>query len=64
MLKQVYNDRTNKGLLVHHGLAKEEQHRLTGCRQQADRFFGDLFEWRTQHAPANGRVGEPGGIVA
>jgi ATP-dependent DNA helicase DinG len=62
LLNKLYNDRTNKGLLVHHGLRKEEQ-QVDRCRQQADMFFGDLFEWRTQHAPANGRVGEPG-IVA
>ena len=59
LLNKLYNDRTNKGLLVHHGLRKEEQ-QVDRCRQQADMFFGDLFEWRTQHAPANGRVGEPG----
>jgi ATP-dependent DNA helicase DinG len=62
VLNKLYNDRTNKGLLVHHGLTREQQ-QVDRCRHQADMFFGDLFEWRTQHAPKNGRVSEPG-IVA
>jgi ATP-dependent DNA helicase DinG len=62
VLNKLYNDRTHKGLLVHHGLAREEQ-QVDRCRHQADVFFGDLFEWRSQHAPKNGRVAEPG-VVA
>jgi ATP-dependent DNA helicase DinG len=61
-LNKLYNDRTNKGLLVHHGLAREQQ-QVDRCRHQADMFFGDLYEWRTQHAPKNGRVSEVG-VVA
>jgi ATP-dependent DNA helicase DinG len=59
VLNKLYNDRTNKGLLVHHGLTREQQ-QVDRCRHQADMFFGDLFEWRTQHAPKNGRVNEVG----
>ncbi len=62
VLNKLYNDRTNKGLLVHHGLAREQQ-QVDRCRHQADVFFGDLYEWRAQHAPKNGRVSEAG-IVA
>jgi ATP-dependent DNA helicase DinG len=62
VLNKLYNDRTNKGLLVHHGLAREQQ-QVDRCRHQADMFFGDLFEWRTQHAPKNGRV-SAAGVVA
>jgi ATP-dependent DNA helicase DinG len=59
LLNKLYNDRTNKGLLVHHGLRAEQQ-QVDRCRHAADMFFGDLFEWRAQHAPPNGRVSEPG----
>ncbi len=62
VLNKLYNDRSNKGLLVHHGLAREQQ-QVDRCRHQADMFFGDLFEWRAQHAAKNGRVSEAG-IVA
>ncbi len=62
VLNKLYNDRTNKGLLVHHGLTREQQ-QVDRCRYQADMFFGDLFEWRTQHAAKNGRVNEAG-VVA
>jgi ATP-dependent DNA helicase DinG len=58
LLNKLYNDRTHKGLLVHHGLVDEER-QVDRCRHEADMFFGDLFEWRSQHAPANGRVSEP-----
>jgi len=62
VLNKLYNDRTNKGLLVHHGLVREQQ-QVDRCRHQADMFFGDLFQWRTQHAPQNGRMSEAG-VVA
>ncbi len=62
VLNKLYNDRTNKGLLVYHGLAKEQQ-QVDRCRHLADTFFADLFDWRSKHAPPNGRVSEPG-IVA
>lgn len=62
VLNKLYNDRTHKGLLVHHGLTREQQ-QVDRCRYQADMFFGDLFEWRSRHAPRNGRVNEVG-IVA
>ena len=62
VLNKLYNDRTHKGLLVHHGLTREQQ-LVERCRYQADVFFGDLFEWRARHAAKNGRVTEVG-IVA
>jgi ATP-dependent DNA helicase DinG len=62
VLTKLYNDRTNKGLLVHQGLTREQQ-QVDVCRHQADMFFGDLFEWRSRHSPKNGRVSEPG-VVA
>jgi len=61
-LNKLYNDRTNKGLLVHHDLRKEQQ-QVDRCRHLADMFFADLHDWRTKHAPPNGRVSQPG-IIA
>jgi ATP-dependent DNA helicase DinG len=51
VLNKLYNDRTNKGLLVHHGLRKEEQ-QVDRCRQLADEFFGDLWEWKAKGGAA------------
>ncbi len=62
VLNKLYNDRTHKGLLVHHGLPREQQ-QVDRCRHLADDFFADLFDWRSKQAPPNGRVTEPG-IVA
>jgi ATP-dependent DNA helicase DinG len=49
-LNKLYNDRTNKGLLVHHGLFKEQQ-QVDRCRHLADEFFADLYDWRTKASP-------------
>src|SRR6478609_4392506 len=46
-LNKLYNDRTNKGLLVHHGLFKEQQ-QVDRCRQLANEFFADLYDWRAK----------------
>jgi ATP-dependent DNA helicase DinG len=47
VLNKLYNDRTNKGLLVHHDLAKEQQ-QVDRCRHLADTFFADLLDWRSK----------------
>ena len=47
LFNKLYNDRTNKGLLVHHGLHKEQQ-QVDRCRQLADMLFGDLLDWRNE----------------
>jgi ATP-dependent DNA helicase DinG len=44
-LNKLYNDRTQKGLLVHHGLNAEAR-QVDVCRHEADIFFGDLWQWR------------------
>jgi ATP-dependent DNA helicase DinG len=49
VLNKLYNDHTNKGLLVHHKLMKEQQ-QVDRCRHLADDFFADLWQWRAQHA--------------
>jgi ATP-dependent DNA helicase DinG len=51
VLNKLYNDRTNKGLLVHHGLKKEQQ-QVDRCRHLADDFFADLVDWVANRKPA------------
>ena len=47
-LNRLYNDRTNKGLLVHLGL-RDAQQEVFMCQMAADEFFADLFSWREEH---------------
>jgi ATP-dependent DNA helicase DinG len=54
-LNKLYNDRTNKGLLVFHGLLKGQQ-QVDRCRHLADELFGDLWEWRRDRATPNRRA--------
>lgn len=54
-LNKLYNDRTNRGLLVQHRAAEAEQTVLE-CRFAADAFFQSAQEWRNRHASGNGRV--------
>lgn len=59
LLSRLYNDRTHKGLLVHHGLAALQK-RVDAARYAATEFFADVWEWRSQSAaPKNGRVTAP-----
>ncbi len=58
-LAKLYNDRTQKGLLLHHGF-KEIAQQVERCRLYADEFFGDLWFWSTSEGPKNGRVTTPG----
>jgi len=58
VLSRLYNDRTQKGLLVHHELRKLQQ-RVDQARVVCDEFFADLHDWYESAAPANGRVIEP-----
>jgi ATP-dependent DNA helicase DinG len=60
-LNKLYNDRTNKGLLVHHGLFKEQQ-QVDRCRQLADDFFADLYDWRAK-SNASLREGQGDGLA-
>lgn len=54
-LNKLYNDRTNKGLLVHHKLG-DTQRRVLQCHQASDAFFGDIFHWSQQQKTSNNRV--------
>lgn len=54
MLSKLFNDRTNKGLLVTRKLA-EPQQEVMRCRHRADMFFRDVQDWFDQQG-GNGRV--------
>ncbi len=43
-LGKLYNDNTNKGLLVHHNLGAGQQ-AVTRCRIMAEDLFSDILEW-------------------
>jgi ATP-dependent DNA helicase DinG len=60
-LNKLYNDRTNKGLLVFHGLGKEQQ-QVDRCRHLADTFFADLLDWRKK-TPLPRREGQGEGSI-
>ena len=57
-LSRLYNDRTQKGLLVHHQL-RDLSEQVDQCRIAADEYFADLGDWNEAKAPKNGRVREP-----
>jgi ATP-dependent DNA helicase DinG len=59
VLNRLYNDRTNRGLLVHHHLA-DAQRKVLDCRARGEAFFADLHEWLDERPGSNGRVREPG----
>ena len=59
VLSRLYNDRTQKGLLVHHEM-RDLQQLVDQCRLAADEFFADLLDWRQSGAaPENGRLAAP-----
>ncbi|MCA9246486.1 MAG: DEAD/DEAH box helicase, partial [Planctomycetales bacterium] len=55
VLRKLYNPRTNKGLLVHHGLG-DAQEAVLRCGYAADDFFQDVAHWQETQGPKNGRV--------
>jgi ATP-dependent DNA helicase DinG len=57
-LNKLYNERTNKGLLVHHHFG-EPQRDVMNCRYLADEFFTDVLQWLQTQSGDNGRVREP-----
>ncbi|MEQ8847262.1 helicase C-terminal domain-containing protein [Botrimarina sp.] len=58
LLNRLYNDRTQKGLLVAANLT-DAMRQVDRCRYAADDFFGGLWEWGARRGPKNGRVTEP-----
>lgn len=59
VLNKLYNDRTQKGLLVTRNLESAAK-QVDRCRVVADEFFADLWEWGVRQGPQNGRVSEAG----
>ncbi len=58
-LRRLYNDRTNKGLLVD-GISQAAQQQVDVCRTAADEMFSDLDYWfASQPSGFNGRVAQP-----
>ena len=57
-LNRLYNDRTNRGLLVHHGLGSTQK-LVQDCRDAAADFFDEVAQWREDFGDRNGRVNEP-----
>ncbi|MGO9108828.1 MAG: ATP-dependent DNA helicase [Thermoguttaceae bacterium] len=57
-LRRLYNDRTNKGLLVRPGF-RAAQDQVLDCYHRAQRYFEDLGQWLTRQMGGNGRVREP-----
>ena len=57
-LNRLYNDRHNKGLLVHHQQRKLQQLAMD-VRQTAGHFFESLNQWQQTRQSTNGRVHVP-----
>lgn len=57
-LNKLYNDRTNRGLLVHHHLGAAQQ-AVMDCRYRAEDFFGAIADWFENHQGGSGRVRQP-----
>ncbi len=55
VLHKLYNDRTNKGLLVHHK-HREGQQAVADALHRADEFFRDVMVYVQEHRLQNGRI--------
>ncbi|MDG2220777.1 MAG: helicase C-terminal domain-containing protein [Rubripirellula sp.] len=55
LFNRLYNDRTQKGLLVDKQLRGLQQ-QVDQCRFAATNLFADLLDWMTDRGPRNGRV--------
>ena len=55
LLARLFNDRTNKGLLVHHHL-DEAMRQVQRARYAARDFFDDVADWQARHGASNGRL--------
>ena len=55
---KLYNDRTQKGILLHHNLM-EAQKLVVRLRYVTADFFDSVSHWREQFAKSNGRVRNP-----
>jgi ATP-dependent DNA helicase DinG len=55
VLRKLYHQRSNRGLLVHHRMG-DAQRAVIDCRRRAELFFGALAEWLDAQQGGNGRV--------
>ena len=58
-LSRLYNDRTNRGLLVRAGMGDAQQ-QVMECRHRADDLFDAIHGWLASRPGGNGRVRQPG----
>ena len=58
ILNKLYNDRKNRGLLVHFKLGAAQQ-QVQRCHARCDEFFDDVYHWRREMADDNGRATRP-----
>ncbi len=58
VLNKLYNERTQRGLLVHHRMSDAQQD-VQKCRYRADEFFGAIEDWTTSRGKATLRVEQP-----
>jgi ATP-dependent DNA helicase DinG len=57
-LRRLYNDRTNRGLLVQRKL-RDAQQEVWECRERASDFFESIAHWLDGQPGGNGRVRQP-----
>ena len=62
LLNKLFNERTRRGLLVHHGLA-DAQRLVSRVRGDADEFFDRIALWQRESNRPNGRVRKPNPIA-
>jgi len=55
VLRKLYHQRSNRGLLVHHRMG-DAQRAVIDCRRRAEMFFGALADWLDAQQGGNGRV--------
>lgn len=55
LFNKLYNDRTQKGLLLHHNLVKCQQH-VTRLRFMVEDLFDHLLEWQSSQGLSNRRI--------
>ncbi|MBN2476985.1 MAG: helicase [Pirellulales bacterium] len=58
VLRKLYNDRTGRGLLVHHNL-RQAQRQVSECRDRASTLFESVDQWLSERESGNGRVRRP-----
>ncbi len=61
LLSKLYNDRTQRGLLVHHKLA-DAMKLVDRVRYAVRSLFEDIHDWQRQYGKENGRLRAPLGI--